>query len=88
MGSGTSGASGIDGALVFSVSTVPCRILGGHLPSLPRRAGIRWYGSLSLCFGSALVQRRYRRVKASLERIFGALLIVFGVKLVWNGVRT
>jgi len=44
-----------------------------------------WYGSIALCFGSSLVQRRYRRVKASLERIFGALLTVFGAKLVWNG---
>jgi threonine efflux protein len=44
-----------------------------------------WYGSLALCFGSSLVQRRYRRVKAGLERIFGALLMVFGVRLVWNG---
>ena len=46
-----------------------------------------WYGSLALCFGNSVVQRRYRRVKASLERIFGALLLVFGVKLVWNGAR-
>jgi len=48
---------------------------------------ISGYGSLALCFGSSVVQRRYRRVKASLERIFGALLMVFGVKLVWNGAR-
>ena len=46
-----------------------------------------WYGLLALCFGSSLVQRRYRRVKASLERIFGALLLAFGVKLMWNGAR-
>jgi threonine efflux protein len=47
-----------------------------------------WYGSLALCFGSASVQRRYRRVKAGLERIFGALLIVFGGRLVWNGAQS
>jgi len=47
-----------------------------------------WYGSLALCFGSSLVQRRYRRVKAGLERIFGALLIVFGGRLVWNGAQS
>jgi threonine/homoserine/homoserine lactone efflux protein len=46
-----------------------------------------WYGSLALCFGSSLVQRRYRRVKASLERIFGALLTAFGAKLVWSGAQ-
>ena len=46
-----------------------------------------WYGSLALCFGSSLVQRRYRRVKAGLERIFGALLTVFGAKLAWSGAQ-
>lgn len=46
-----------------------------------------WYGSLALCFGSLPVQRRYRRVKGSLERVFGALLTAFGLRLVWNGAR-
>ncbi len=44
-----------------------------------------WYGSLALCFGSSPVRRTYRRVKTSLERIFGALLLLFGTKLVWSG---
>jgi len=47
-----------------------------------------WYGSLALCFGSTPVQRRYRRVKTGLERSCGALLTMFGVKLVWNGAQS
>lgn len=47
-----------------------------------------WYGSLALCFGSSPVQSTYRRVKTSLERSFGALLLAFGVKLVWNGAQS
>jgi threonine/homoserine/homoserine lactone efflux protein len=47
-----------------------------------------WYGSLALCFGSSPVQRIYGRVKTSLERIFGALLMVFGVKLAWQGAQS
>ena len=46
-----------------------------------------WYGTLALCFGSSPVQGIYRRVKASLERVFGALLLLFGARLVWSGAR-
>jgi threonine efflux protein len=46
-----------------------------------------WYGFLALCFGTPPVQRAYRRVKATFERIFGTVLIAFGARLVWSSAR-
>jgi threonine efflux protein len=46
-----------------------------------------WYGSLALCFGSSPIRSAYRRVKKGLERTFGIVLVTFGAKIAWNGVR-
>jgi threonine/homoserine/homoserine lactone efflux protein len=44
-----------------------------------------WYGTISTLFGTAVMQRTYGKMKAVIERCFGALLAGFGVRLVWSG---
>jgi threonine/homoserine/homoserine lactone efflux protein len=46
-----------------------------------------WYGSLATVFGISVIRRTYARLKVIAERFFGAVLMVFGARLVWNGSR-
>lgn len=46
-----------------------------------------WYMSLATLFGTSIMQRTYRNIKAHMERIFGGLLMLFGARLVWSGSR-
>lgn len=46
-----------------------------------------WYSLVATLFGTAPVQRVYRRLKAGAERVFGSFLILFGGRLAFSGLR-
>jgi threonine/homoserine/homoserine lactone efflux protein len=47
-----------------------------------------WYGTLATLFGTAAIQRQYRRVKTGVERVFGSLFVLFGLRLAWTSARS
>lgn len=46
-----------------------------------------WYNSLVLLFGASPIRNLYRKAKASMERVFGGLLVLFGGRLVFGAAR-
>ena len=45
-----------------------------------------WYSLVATLFGTAPVQRIYRRLKAGAERVFGSFLLLFSARLVFRGI--
>jgi threonine efflux protein len=46
-----------------------------------------WYGGVATLFGAQSVRAFYARWKSSVERLFGGLFTIFGIRLVWDGSR-
>jgi threonine efflux protein len=46
-----------------------------------------WYTSVATLFGISPIQRGYRKMKKTLERTFGGLMVLFGGRLTWSAVR-
>ena len=43
---------------------------------------VLWYGIVALTFSSAVVQRRYTKMRGIIDRVAGSLMVVFGLRLV------
>jgi threonine efflux protein len=46
--------------------------------------GALWYGGVALFFGSTRVQRAYRSIERVLNRVTGAVMAGFGLRLLWE----
>jgi threonine efflux protein len=46
-----------------------------------------WYGSVAKVLSSARARRTYGQAKAAIDRTAGTVMLVFGLKLVWNARR-
>ncbi len=46
--------------------------------------GALWYGGVALFFGSPRVQHAYRSIERPLDRVAGALMGAFGLRLLWE----